>query len=82
MFVEGSNFVNLLHTKHRQSSKSREDLYLNYEDGSMLFTSPIMTETFAASICNDDVKYFNEIIVKEIRVILYYHKENQEDIFL
>ena len=40
-----------------------------------------MTQICDASMFNDDVKCFKEFIVKEIRVLLNYHRENQEDTF-
>ena len=40
---------------------------------------PIMTDICAASLFNEDVKLFKDIIVKDIRVLLNYHHDNQSN---
>ena len=68
MFLEGRNFVNPLCPSHRRFSASRDNFELNHADENFVFATPITTEACATSMCNDDVKCFKEVIVKEIRV--------------
>ena len=81
MFREGSNFANPFCPIHRRSSTSREDLHLNYEKGSALFTPPIIGEICAASLFNDNIKDFEEIIAKEVCELLNYNEENEDNWF-
>ena len=81
MFPKGTNITNTLYPMHRRSSASREDFELNYVDENVVFAPPIMKEICTASMFNDDVKCFKEVFVKEIKILLHCHKENQEDIF-
>ena len=80
IFVEGINFANPLYLIHYRLSALREDLYLNYKEGSILFNLPIITEICAASLFNDNIKDFKEIIIK-VCVLLNYHEENQDNRF-
>ena len=76
IFVEGSNFANPLYPIYCRSSVLREDLYLNYEDESILFTPPIITEIYANLLFKNNFKYFKEIIAKDICILINYYKEN------
>ena len=75
MFPEHSDFSDALCPIHRRSSASREDITLNFEN--LVFTNPIMTEICAACLFHKCVKKIKDIIVKEIRILLCYHMENQ-----
>ena len=84
VFPEGSDFRDMLHPIHRSSSASREDINENFENvvdnnSAVVFTPPIIEECCDACLFNVDVIFFKEVIVKEIRVLLNYHYDNQSN---
>ena len=79
MFGEGSNFANPTCPMHRRSLASREDSHLNYEEGSDFFSPLVIAEICAASLLNNDVKDFKEIIAKDARPLSNNNDGNQGD---
>ena len=81
IFPEDGNFLNPLHPTHRRSCASREDFHLNYEDGHVACTTPIVAEIFATPIFNENAKEFQDIITNKVRVLLKYHEGNEDTMF-
>ena len=70
-----------MHPTHRRSCASREDFHLNYEDGHVACTTPIVAEIFATPIFNENAKEFQDIITNKVRVLLKYHEGNEDTMF-